>query len=70
MSESQTSEMQHNIILTESLVRLSPTQIRRVDEALVRVGDFGEVRLVVTKGRLRFIQVLQSESAQGNSVRD
>jgi hypothetical protein len=33
----------------------------RVDEALRRLGPYGEVRLVVVKGRLRFIQTVRSE---------
>ena len=34
----------------------------QIDEALKKVGDFGEVRLVVMKGRLRFIQIVRSEA--------
>jgi hypothetical protein len=36
----------------------------QIEEALCRVGDFGEVRLVVVKGRLRFIQIMRSENVQ------
>jgi hypothetical protein len=36
----------------------------QIEEALRRVGDFGEVRLVVVKGKLRFIQVMRSENVQ------
>lgn len=32
-----------------------------IDRALQEVGDFGEVRLLVEKGRLRFIQKTRSE---------
>ena len=65
MSDSQTPVMQHDIVLTAPLTRLNATLVRQVDEALARVGAFGEVRLVVVKGRLRFIQVMKSESVQG-----
>jgi hypothetical protein len=41
---------------------LTPDLVRRVDEALSKVGAFGEVRLIVIKRRLRFIQVVRSES--------
>ncbi|MEN6299279.1 MAG: hypothetical protein ABFD51_05105 [Anaerolineaceae bacterium] len=34
---------------------LEPKQISMIDEALCSIGDFGEVRLVVEKGRLRFL---------------
>ena len=40
---------------------LTAEQICRVDDALARVGAYGEVRLVVQRGRLRFIQILRSE---------
>lgn len=35
-------------------------QIRAIDDALQSVGEFGEVRLVVEKSRLRFIRVEHS----------
>lgn len=35
-------------------------QIRAIDDALQNVGEFGEVRLVVEKGRLRYIRVEHS----------
>lgn len=38
-------------------------QISMVDEALSAVGDFGEVRLIVEKGRLRFIITQKSYDA-------
>ena len=41
---------------------LTPPVLCQIEEALTRVGDFGEVRLVVVKGRLRFIQIVRSES--------
>ncbi len=40
---------------------LDRTLARRVDEALCQVGSYGEVRLVVVKGRVRFIQIVRSE---------
>ncbi|MEN4042395.1 MAG: hypothetical protein ROW39_08630 [Anaerolineaceae bacterium] len=36
---------------------LLPDQIEMIDEALGCIGEFGEVRLVVEKGVLRFIVV-------------
>lgn len=38
-------------------------QVKMVDEALSKVGPFGEVRLIKNKGKLRFIQTLESQSA-------
>ncbi len=42
---------------------LDVEQITMVDEALVALGDFGELRLVVEKGRLRFLVTQKSFDA-------
>jgi hypothetical protein len=34
---------------------LSASQVDMIDEALSAIGEFGEVRLIVEKGRLRFV---------------
>ena len=39
---------------------LAHDQIAMIDEALRCVGDYGEVRLVVQKGKLRFIEIAKS----------
>ena len=57
---------------------LRQAQIRMIDEALTEVGDFGEVRLIVTKGLLRFVVTQRSHDAlrlehaaeQGQTLRD
>ena len=41
---------------------LEPAIIQRIRQALDRVGDFGDVRLVVVKGEIKYIQVMRSES--------
>ena len=41
---------------------LSASQIRAIQRALKDVGEFGEVRLIVTKGRLRFIGTFKTEA--------
>jgi len=46
----------------DPMVFLNRHLVRQIDEALGKVGDFGEVRLVVVKGRLRFIQIVRSEA--------
>jgi len=38
-----------------SLNFLNKRQIAMIDEALSVLGEFGEIRLIVEKGRLRFI---------------
>jgi hypothetical protein len=39
---------------------LLPRHIQMIDEALGSLGEFGEVRLVVEKGRLRFLVTQKS----------
>ena len=39
---------------------LLPRHIQMIDEALRSLGEFGEVRLVVEKGRLRFLVTQKS----------
>lgn len=46
--------------LAHLLKVLTPEQVLEVDRALAAIGPFGEVRLIKVKGRLRFIQQLES----------
>ena len=43
---------------------LVSSQIPMIDEALAAVGEFGEVRLIVERGRLRFVVTQKSFDAQ------
>jgi len=43
---------------------LHPDQVAMIEEALASLGEFGEVRLVVEKGRLRFLITQKSFDAQ------
>lgn len=51
----RTNHLQDNNGETLNLKILEPKQISMIDEALNSIGEFGEVRLVVEKGRLRFL---------------
>ena len=44
---------------------LSIRHISAIDDALVSIGEYGEVRLVKIGGKLRFVQTLKSRSLQG-----
>jgi len=46
-----------------TLHSLTPRQVQMIDDALRDVGPFGEVRLIKVKGRLRFIEKLESLDA-------
>jgi hypothetical protein len=60
MSQVGRGEVGFGAALSEPLTALTPDQVLQVDRALSSVGPFGEVRLVKVKGRLRFIQQLDS----------
>ena len=47
--------------LSQPLRLLTEWHIQRIDEALASTGPFAEIRLVKNKGKLRFIQTLESE---------
>ena len=67
MSEEGEPEVRTNLELTEPLKVLKPEQILQVDRALASLGPFGEVRLVMVKGHLRFIEQLESHDLLSSS---
>jgi hypothetical protein len=42
---------------------LDQSQVTMIDEALSAIGDYGELRLIVEKGRLRFLITQKSFDA-------
>lgn len=42
---------------------LSQTNVRMIEDAISEVGEFGEIHLIVEKGRLRFVIVQKSYDA-------
>jgi hypothetical protein len=42
------------------LKKLMPQQVQEIDDYLTSIGDYGEVRLVVQNGQLRYINKLIS----------
>lgn len=61
-----TQDNPHNVQYPEDLPplpRLDARQIEMIEEALRALGEYGEVRLVVEKGRLRFIVTQKSFDA-------
>jgi hypothetical protein len=61
------SDVPFTLALDKPLKVLTPRQIQEIDDALVRSGPFAEVRLVKNRGKLRFIQKVESESMLGPS---
>jgi hypothetical protein len=60
MSDGRGSDGRTHLELPEPLKALKPEQIVQVDRALASLGPFGQVRLIKVKGRLRFIERLES----------
>jgi hypothetical protein len=50
------------------LKKLTPEQVKRIDEMLASVGEDGEVHLVVKNGELRYINKVESFKARKNDV--
>jgi len=50
------------LALDRPLKVLTPGQVQKIDDALDGLGPFGEIRLIKNKGKLRFIQKVESES--------
>ena len=50
------------LALDRPLKILTPQQIQKIDDVLAHLGPFAEVRLIKNKGKLRFIQKMESES--------
>jgi len=59
------SDASFTLALDKPLKVLTPGQIQRIDDALAGLGPFAEVRLIKNKGKLRFIQKVESESILG-----
>jgi hypothetical protein len=51
------------ILQLDDLGFLTKKQILMIDEALAKVNSYGEVRLIVEKGRLRFLVTQESVDA-------
>ena len=58
-----TSEEDHTSVPRKPLRVLTARQVEQIDEALATLGPFAEVRLIKNRGKLRFIQKLESEDA-------
>jgi hypothetical protein len=55
------------LTLDRPLSMLKLEHIKQIDDALAELGPFGEVRIIKQRGKLRFIQKVESESMLGPS---
>jgi hypothetical protein len=60
------SRDQQVLMLSKRLRVLTRQQIEQIDAALAELGPFSQVRLIKEKGKLRFIERLESESVVWN----
>lgn len=52
-----------DLVLRQRLRCLEAEQIHMIDEALAELGEYGELHLVVEKGKIRFLVVQKSIDA-------
>jgi hypothetical protein len=60
-----TNDSRCRLALERPLKFLTSQQIQQIDDVLAGLGAFGEVRLIKERGKLRFIQKLESKSLLG-----
>jgi len=58
--ENSNPAIQKTSVNSRQIKMLQSPQIELIENALQQIGDYGEVRLVVEKGRLRYIEVAKS----------
>ena len=54
----------------QRLNKLSPEQINEINEYLDSLGEYGEIRLIVQHGELRYINTVASHKAMINQCRE
>ncbi len=52
------------------LSKLTPEQINEINEYLDSLGEYGEIRLIVQHGELRYINTVASHKAMINQCRE
>jgi hypothetical protein len=62
MAEDTSHETLPALKLDRPLGVLKSEHIRQIDDALAELGPFGEVRIIKQRGKLRFIQKVESMS--------
>jgi hypothetical protein len=67
MAQDTSSETLPVLTLDQPLSVLKFEHIKKIDDALAELGPFGEVRIIKQRGKLRFIQKVESESLLGPS---
>ena len=45
------------------LRKLTPEQVRQIDELLASLGEYGEIHLIVQRGELKYVNKVESQRA-------
>jgi hypothetical protein len=61
MAKDTSCEILPVLTLDRPLSVLKVEHIRQIDDALAELGPFGEIRIIKQRGKLRFIQKVESE---------
>ena len=65
--QTKRSDALSTMTLDRPLKVLTARQVQKIDDALAGLGPFAEVRLVKNRGKLRFIQKVESMSIMEGS---
>ena len=57
------------VVVQVELKKLTREQVRQIDDALASLPDYGEVRLIVQHGELRYINRVESHRAWDTKYR-
>ncbi|MGE5072940.1 MAG: hypothetical protein ACM3MF_05890 [Anaerolineae bacterium] len=57
------------LVVQVELKKLTREQVRQIDEALLSLDEYGEVRLIVQHGQLRYINRVESHRAWDTRLR-
>lgn len=69
MNKSDQHEKSEGVSSIIKLKKLKPQQVQKIDEYLESLGEYGEVRLVVQNGELRYINALVSHTVTDKNIK-
>jgi hypothetical protein len=68
MNKSDQHEKSEGVPSIIKLKKLKPQQVQKIDEYLEALGEYGEIRLVVQNGELRYINALVSHTVKEKNI--
>ena len=70
MADQETLKKQQSLPDNLRLLKLTPEQVRRIDEMLDELGEYGELHIIVQNGELRYINKVESYRLWGRENND